>query len=383
MRKRNERKRRIINLDAAAGDNNPSSLHAAGVAAAHSLEEARETVSRALDARPAEIIFTSGGTEANNLAIFGVAHAVRHRVFKEHSVSRAHIITTVIEHASVLEPCRQLEREGCAVTYLPVNHDGMIDPEELAVALRPDTILVSIGYANNEIGVIQSLRVIAKIIRLFKKAISYKLEASPYFHTDACQALRFLDCRVSTLGVDLMTLNSGKIYGSSGVGCLYVRRGVKLQPILYGGGQERGWRSGTENVIAIAGFAQALEKSVKLRAKESIRLTKLRDYFIEKLLTISNTTLNGSATLRLPNNVNVSFANTDSEAIVLGLDAHGIAAASGSACSTLEKTASYVISAIGGAPESAVRLTFSRETTKRDLDYVLKILPGILARAQS
>ncbi len=366
--------KRLINLDAAAGSDNPSSIHSAGVRTAQTLSEARQTVARVLNAHSDEIIFTSGGTEANNLAIFGLA---RHRVSNKMCDTRCltfHIITTKIEHASILESCRQLEHEGFSVTYLLVKSDGLIDLKELAQALRPETILVSIGYANNEIGVIQPLREIAKIIR--RRCV---------FHTDACQAPPFLDLNAARLGVDLMTINSSKVGGPKGSGCLYARRGINLQPILYGGGQERGRRSGTENVSAAANFAQALEKCTRSREKESARLAKLRDYFIKKLLALPGTTLNGSATNRLPNNVNVSFAEADSEFMVLNLDARGVLAASGSACSAQEKPASHVITALGHDAtyaQTAVRFTLSRETKKADLDYVLKILPEILKRAR-
>ncbi len=363
-----------IYLDTAAGFDNPSSLHAEGVAAAKALDSARALVAAILGTRAEEIIFTSGGTEANNLALFGL---VKNKP--------GHIVTSVIEHASILESCRELERNGFAVTYLPVTPAGLINLAELKKALRPDTILVSIAYANNEIGVIQPLREIAKLIRNFKKLQANKLKASPFFHTDACQTPRFLDCRVATLGVDLMTLNSDKIYGPKGIGCLYVKQGIKLSPLLLGGGQERGWRSGTENVPGIVGFAKALELCTKLRIKESIRLAKLRDYFIEKLLTLPGVVLNGSAESRLPNNINISFTNTDSEFVVLNLDAAGVACSSGSACSTHIKDSSYVVRALGGDPEragSAVRFTLGRDTTKRDLDYVLKVLSGILSRSR-
>lgn len=357
---------------------NPSSLHRSGVVARRAVETARAGVASALGAERDEIIFTGSGTEANNLAILDVARESR----------SGHVITSVIEHVSVLEPCRALERQGLTLTYLPVRHDGLVDPAVLARTLRPDTILVSIGYANNEIGVIQPIREIARVIRNFKKlqTKSHKLKADdyPYFHTDACQAPRFLDCRAPTLGVDLLTLNSGKIYGPKGTGCLYVRRGLNLRPILYGGGQEHGLRSGTENVAGIVGFVKALELCVKLRAKESTRLSKLRDHFIFRLLKLNGVTLNGSPTARLPNNVNVSFAGADSEYVVLSLDAADVAASSGSACSTRTKDTSYVIKALGGNEErarSAVRFTLGRDTTKRVLDYVLKILPEILSRA--
>ncbi|MBI4136175.1 MAG: cysteine desulfurase [Candidatus Vogelbacteria bacterium] len=368
---------------------NPSSIHDSGVKARRAVETARAGIASILGAQADELIFTSGGTEANNLAILGI---IGHRVSQGHSVSGAQIITSTIEHASVLEPCRALERQGLTLTCLPVRNDGLVDPAELKRALRPETILVSIAYANNEIGVIQPLREITRVVRKFrnvKHRVSHMVCdtrcCTPIFHTDACQAPRFLDLDVRHLGVDLMTLNSAKIYGPKGAGCLYVRRGVDLSPLVYGGGQERGYRSGTENVVGIVGFSAALELGVKLREKESVRLSKLRDYFVARLLKLEGVFLNGSPTARLPNNVNVSFAGTDSEFVVLNLDAEGVAVSSGSACSTHLKDSSYVIEALGGGREralAAVRFSFGRDTTKHDLDYVLKILPGILSRAR-
>ncbi len=367
----------MINLDAAAGSDNPSSIHSAGVLAAVKLTGARELVAEALGAHADEIIFTGNGTEANNLATLGVARAAG-------VGEKKHVITLKTEHASVLEPCRALARAGCEVTYLDVKPDGLIDLAEFKKALRPETLLVSISYVNNEIGVIQPIHEIAKILR---KAKSQKLEASSYpvFHSDACQAPQYLDLNVARLGADLLTLNSAKISNAKGVGVLYVKRGVTLEPIIYGGGQERGLRSGTENVPAITQFAEALKLSVKKREKESARLTKLRDYFIKKLLKFEGTTLNGSATERVANNVNVSFAGADSEYVVLSLDANGVLASSGSACSTQTKNSSYVIEALGGGEAraaSAVRFTLNQDTQKSDLDHVLKILPEILNRAR-
>ncbi|MEK7585021.1 MAG: cysteine desulfurase family protein [Patescibacteria group bacterium] len=368
---------RIINLDAAAGGANPSSIHSAGVAAAAKLADARESVARVLAAHADEIIFTASGTEANNLALLGVARAIK-------SSKKSHIITLVTEHASVLEPCRALERAGFEVTYLGVKPDGLIDLAEFKKALRPETLLVSISYVNNEIGVIQPIREIAKIIRV-QHRVSDSGDTRCLFHIDACQAPQYLDLNVARLGIDLLTLNSAKISNTKGVGVLYVKRGVVLEPIIYGGGQERGLRSGTENVPAITQFAEALKLSVKKREKESARLTKLRDYFIKKLLKIEGATLNGSVTERVANNANVSFAGADSEYVVLSLDAKGVLASSGSACSTQTKDASYVIEALGGGEAraaSAVRFTLNPNTQKSDLDHVLKILPEILTRAR-
>ncbi|MBI2099991.1 MAG: aminotransferase class V-fold PLP-dependent enzyme, partial [Candidatus Vogelbacteria bacterium] len=246
-----------VYLDAAAGRGNPSSIHAEGVLAAAKLAEARRKVAGVLACQPDEIIFTSGGTESNNLAVFGVGKG--HRVFSS------------IEHSSILQT-------DLRATFVPVDADGLVNLKDLKKALRPETVLVSIAYANNEIGTIQPIREIAKIIRHYRKANSSKLTANsfPLFHTDACQAPRYLDLNVARLGVDLMSLNGAKVGGPKGVGCLYVRRGIKLQPMLVGGGQERGLRAGTENVEGIIRFAKALEAAAKNREKESKRLSALR-----------------------------------------------------------------------------------------------------------
>ncbi|MEK7552659.1 MAG: cysteine desulfurase family protein, partial [Patescibacteria group bacterium] len=309
--------------------------------------------------------------EANNLAVFGLGLGMGD-----------HVLTLVTEHASILEPCRTLVARGVAVTYLPVKSDGLIDLAMLKQSLRSNTALVSISYVNNEIGVIQPLREIAKIIRRFRKERS---SSRPYLHLDACQAPRFLPLDVRRLGADLLTLNSAKIYGPKGVGALWRRRALKLMPLVYGGGQEWGERSGTENVPGLAGFAIALEQCVKLRRKESARLGRLRDYFIKRLLALPDTRLNGSSGARAPNNVNVTFVKTDSELVVLNLDARGVACSSGSACSARTTGASYVIEALGyeaTTARGAVRFTLGRETTKADLDYVLRLLPSILSRAR-
>lgn len=342
-------------MDAAAGRVNPSSIHQEGVAARAKLEQARRTVAEVLVCQPDEIIFTSGGTESNNLAIFGVNQPrglVNHRGFSE------------IEHSSILQTDPK-------ATLIPVNADGLVDLSELKKSLAPKTVLVSIAYANNEIGVIQPIREIAKIIRHARKNGSRVL-----FHTDACQAPSFLDLNVARLGVDLLTLNSAKVYGPPGVGCLYVKRGIKLTPQLFGGGQERGWRPGTENVEGIVRFAKALKICASKREQESKRLTVLRDYFIKNLLKFPKVNLNGSASARLPNNVNVSFAGIEAEQLVIELDVKGVACSAGSACSARTGDESHV------AP-NGVRFTLGRDTTKTDLDYVLKILPPIIKKLRS
>jgi cysteine desulfurase len=337
---------------------NPGSLHKEGVAAKKILEKARRTIADILHAHSDEIIFTSGGTEANNLAIFGAVTVPE----------KAHLIISGIEHPSVLECARELERLGAEVVSLPVSSDGIVSPKSVKDALRQNTILVSIMYANNEIGTIQSIGEIAKIIRRHNKAGGNTL-----FHTDACQAMNYLDMNVLKLGVDMMTINASKIYGPKGIGALFVKRGVKLAPRIFGGGQEGGIRSGTENVPVIAGFAEAMKIAEKMKEKESARLAKLRDFFIHEVLTkIPDTALNGSASERLPNNANVSFFGADAEGIVILLDARGIAASTGSACANInrEGKVSHAVLALDGdriRAAGAVRFTLGRSTKKGDI----------------
>lgn len=366
---------------------NPSSLHGEGVAAARALAHARARVARVLGAHADEIIFTGGGTEANNLAIFGIMTPVGHFVSKRWTRSVQQMLSTTIEHASVLEPARKIESAGGRVIYLPVNNEGLIDLKKFKESLTPKTKLVSIIYAHNEIGVIQPVREIAKIIRHFKAKTLKAKSFFPLLYLDACQAPRFLDLDVARLGVDLMTLNGSKIYGPSGTGCLYVRREIELTPLLYGGGQEGGRRSGTENVAGAVGLATALEICASEREKESARLTKLRDQLIVGLLKIDGVTLNGPApdsdTERLPNNVNVSIAGVEGEQVVLELDARGVACSTGAACSIPERDDSHVIMALGKTKEeaeSAVRFTLGRDTTRAEVNYALKILPPILEK---
>ena len=284
----------------------------------------------------------------------------------------------------MLEPVWQLEKEGFAVTYLKADRQGLVNPADIKKALRPDTILVSVMYANNEVGTIQPIREIAKILRDFRKSISYKLKAIsyPYFHTDACQAANYLDLDVQKLGVDLLTLNGSKIYGPKMTGALYVRKGVPITPIVFGGGQERSLWSGTENVPGIIGFAKALEIAEKLKAKEAKRLTTLRDYFITRLKKeFSGITLNGDSVKRLPNNIHVSVSGVDGEALVLYLDAAGIMAAVGSACTSRSVEPSHVLKAMGISEKqarSSVRLTLGRSTIKDDCEYVVKTTKRVL-----
>jgi cysteine desulfurase len=308
----------------------------------------------------------------------GVARGL---ISKKKIAKPGHIITTAIEHRAVLEPCAALEREGWSVTYVPVTKDGMADLAEFRAALRPDTVLVSVMYANNEVGTIQPIREIAKVLRNWRKEQGN--DRLPYFHTDACQAPRFLPLEVEKLGVDLMTINGSKMYGPKGIGCLFVKRNTFLEPILYGGGQERGLRSGTESVPGIIGLATALEMAIELRDKETKRLIPLRDYFIERLSKLLNAHINGHLTERLPNNVNVTFDGIFGELMVLGLDARGIACSTGSACSSHTKDESHVIISLGNTKEYAdntVRFTLARETKKSDIDRALKAIADVIEK---
>ncbi|MCX6735523.1 MAG: cysteine desulfurase family protein [Candidatus Parcubacteria bacterium] len=345
---------------------NPSSLHKEGVEAKKALLEIRKDIAEAIGANPDEIIFTSGGTESNNLALFGVVQDPK----------KFHLIVSSIEHASVLECARELEKRGAEVTYLPVDSDGLVSPKDVKEAIKENTVLVSVMYANNEIGTIQPIAEIAKVIRHSK--------SKPIFHTDACQAVNYLDMNVLRLGVDLMTFNASKIYGPKGVGALFVKRGVKISPILFGGGQEKGARSGTENVAGLKGFAEAMRITEEMKEKESARLLKLRDFFIAEILKkIPGTVLNGSAEKRLPNNVNISIPGTDAEALVIQLDARGISCSTGSACANIshDGKVSHVIEALGfgrNRSASSLRFTLGRDTKKEDLFCTVNELSKIL-----
>ncbi len=344
---------------------NPSSLHKEGVLAKKELEKARKDIADSIGALSDELFFTGGGTESNNLAIFGT-------VIKPKG---SHVIVSVIEHPSVLDCVRELERRGAEVTYLPVGTDGIVSPKSVAEAIKENTVLVSVMYANNEIGTIQPIAEIAKVIRL--KTKSNKIKARPIFHTDACQATNYLDMNVLRIGADLMTFNASKIYGPKGVGALFVKRGINLSPILFGGGQEKGIRSGTENVAAICGFSEAMKITEELKEKEIERLSKLRDFFIAEIQKkMPNVVLNGDTKRRLPNNASLSFPGIDGEELVIQLDAHGIGVSSGSACANIahDGKVSYVLTAIGcdnNTARGGVRFTLGRQTTKEDISKTI------------
>jgi len=341
---------------------NPSSMHKQGLLANAAISEAREKISKILNCNSKEIIFTSGGTESVNLAIKGVALAK----------GEGHIIMQKTEHHAVLKTCEWLEKKGFAVTYLDVDEFGLVNPTDVKNAVRKDTILVTVMYANNEIGTIQPISEIGKICKM--KGV--------LFHTDACQAAGYLNLDVEKLNVDLMTINGSKIYGPKGSGLLFVKQGTKIEPGLHGGGQEFGLRSGTENVPSIVGFASALELAQKEKASESNKLSRLRDKLIFELLKIPNTRLNGHPTRRLPNNINISYSGVEGESILLKLNELGIFASTGSACSAKDIKPSHVLLAIGLSHELAhgsIRFSLGRNTTKKDIDYVLKVLPKIIS----
>lgn len=346
---------------------NPSSFHSYGKKAKDAILIARNKAAKILGANLNEIIFTNGGTEANNMAILGTVRA--NKKFGNH------IITSKIEHPSVLGPCRRLEQEGFRITYLNVDKNGIVKIDELKKALKKETILISIIYANNEIGVIQPIKKISTIVSDFYRRSKKNI---PVFHIDACQAAGALDINVKNLGVDLMTINGGKIYGPKASAILYKKANVKIEPLIFGGEQEMGFRAGTENVANIVGFSKALELAEKLRKKESKRLTKLRDYLIKRVLKeIPKSKLNGHPKKRLPNNAHFSFLDIEGEALVLYLDRYGIYCSTGSACSSLSLKPSHVILALGvpfEAIHGSLRVTLGRFTTKKDIDYFIKIL---------
>jgi len=348
---------------------NPSSVHWAGRQAKYGLEEARERVATLINARPAEVLFTSGGTESNNLALRGVLWEARGKGM--------HLITTAIEHSSILGPLRILAGEGFTATILPVDNEGRISAQSLTAALRPETVLVSVSLANHEIGTIQPVAALSRVTR----------DRDILFHVDAVQAVGKLPLDVNHLGVDLLSLSAHKIYGPKGMGALYVRRGTSLLPLMGGGAQEREKRPGTENVAAAVGFgvattlaAQELERT----AAHSFRLiTRLWEGIQERVPHVS---LNGPERDRLANTLNVGFAGAAGEGLMMGLDLAGIAVSTGSACAAGSIEPSHVLLALGhdeAAAKSAIRFSVGRNTTDEEIDRVLEVLPGVVERVRA
>lgn len=357
---------------------NPGAIYELGVRANKAIENSRKQIAQILNAQADEIIFTSGGTEANNLALIGCAWARKH--------AGDHIITTPIEHASVLEPCRELERNGLKITYLPVDRFGLVNPKQIQEAITPKTILISVMSANNEVGTIEPIQDIGKLILQINKARTLENLPVIYFHSDAVQAASFLDLNVNKLHTDLLTINASKIYGPKGVGVLYKKRSASIKPLIWGGGQEEGRRGGTENPGLIAGLSASLALAQNTRHKETQRLKKIRDYFWQNLSKkIEGATLNGHPQMRLPNNLHISIKGIDGEALLIYLDAAGIQCSTGAACSLIEAESSHVLHALGLSDEqikSSLRFSLGRSTTKKDLDYVLTILPEAIKKIQ-
>jgi cysteine desulfurase len=346
---------------------NPSSIYGLGRESGRAMEQAHQTVAEILNCSPQEVIFTSCGTESDNLALRGVAFERRHRLKKNH------IITSAIEHHAIGHTLEQLEKHfGFEVTYVPVDAHGLVDPAEVERAIRPDTALISIMYANNEVGTIEPIAEIGAIARAQKIP----------FHTDAVQAGGVLSLDVQALNTDLLSLSAHKFYGPKGVGVLYARRGVPSLPMQTGGGQGRGRRAGTENVAYIVGLATALRLATDHAEEANARISQLRDRLIAGVLArIPDSQLSGHPTLRLPNSASFLFKYIEGESILLNLDLMGVAASSGSACTSGSLDPSHVLLAMGFPHEVAhgsLRLTLGKENTEEDVDYVLDILPGIV-----
>ncbi|MDA8227264.1 MAG: cysteine desulfurase NifS [Desulfitobacterium hafniense] len=346
---------------------NPSSVHSFGREVKDALEQARQQVAELIGAEPSEITFTSGGTEADNMAVLGTAEIMRKK--------GKHLITSAIEHHAVLETCEYLAKNGFELTIIPVNEEGIVSVEDVAKAIRPDTILISIMHANNEVGSIQPIAEIGKLAR----------EKGIVFHVDAVQSLGKIPINVKEMNVDLLTISSHKIYGPKGVGALFIRKGVRLAPILHGGGQEKRRRSGTENSPGIIAFGKACELEGQRMVAEAERIRKLRDRLQKGILDrIEYAKVNGPVgDNRLPGNLNVSIRFVEGEALLLSLDMVGIAASSGSACTSGSLDPSHVLLAMGLSHEIAhgsLRFSLGRQNTEEDVDYVLEQLPKIVER---
>jgi cysteine desulfurase len=348
---------------------NPSSIHAFGREAKKGLEDARQQIATLIGAQPEEIVFTSGGTEADNMALIGAALANQKK--------GNHIITSAVEHHAILDTCKYLEKQGFKLTILPVDEDGLLSVEAVEKALTPETILVSIMHANNEVGTIQPIEEIGKLLQ--GKGI--------IFHVDAVQSLGKIPVNVNDLGVNLLTASSHKIYGPKGVGCLYIRKGTRIQSLVHGGSQERKRRSGTENLPGIVGFGKACELAGQRMEADSAMIADLRDRLMKGIFDrLDHVKLNGHPTKRVPTNLNVSFEFIEGESLLLSLDMKGIAGSSGSACTSGSLDPSHVLLSMGICHEIAhgsLRLTLGRENTVEDVDYVLEVLPEIVTRLRA
>ena len=354
---------------------NAASIHTPGQRARAAVETAREQVAALIGARPQEIVFTSGGTESDNHAIFGVVG----QAFLPVSSSRTansfpHIITTAIEHEAVLNACQALEKQGARVTYLPTDREGLIDLGELRRGIRPETVLITIMHANNELGAVQPLEEIGRIAK----------EADVYFHTDAVQSAGKIPIDVNTLQVDLLSISGHKLYAPKGIGALYVRGGTRLRQLLYGGHHQRGFRPGTENVAGIVGLGKAVEIACKSLAEDAQRIAALRDKLQQGLLQrVPHSRVNAGAAPRTPNTTNLVFPGVEGEALLIALDLKGLACSTGAACSSGAVEPSHVLTAIGLPPEEArasLRFSLGRHTTPADIDFALNVVPAAVAQ---
>lgn len=341
---------------------NPSSIHRHGRLAEKAIKHARRQISNLIHASPDEILLTSGGTESNNAALYGLTH----------NSTKKQIITTSVEHEAILEPCKRLEESGFNVSYLPVDKTGMLDPDDLADHLTEDTCLVSVMLANNEVGTIQPIKKIAKICH----------QMCVPLHSDAVQAAGKIPLDVSELGVDLMSVSSHKLNGPKGVGALYVRQNTRLDPLILGGGQEAGLRSGTENVAGIVGFGKACEMALENLHKNNTHLCNLRDYLTSEIVKkIPHVSYNGSTAHRLPNNAHFTFLGVNGEDLIIKLDEHGISASTGSACSVKTQKASHVLQAMDFSHEQisgSLRLSIGIFNTKQEIDRTVDVLTSVI-----
>ncbi|MDR0920683.1 MAG: cysteine desulfurase NifS [Oscillospiraceae bacterium] len=348
---------------------NPSSIYKLGRDSKKAIEIAREKTAKALNCDPKEIIFTSCGTESDNWAIKSTARRLKSR-------GKTHIITTVFEHHAVLHTCEQLEKEGFSISYIPVSKEGLVNPEDIKNAITEETAIVSVMFANNEIGTIQPIKEIAEICR----------EKKVIFHTDAVQALGNVSIDLNELGVDLASFSGHKIHAPKGIGCIYIRKGVALPTLIQGGGQERAKRAGTENVAGIVGFGTAIEKAVENIPAKIEKLTPLRNKLIDGILKLPHTRLNGSKTQRLCGNVNISIEGIEGESLLLMLDMFGIAASSGSACTSGSLDPSHVLLSLGLVHEVAhgsLRLSIGENFTDSEADYILETIPKVVEKLRA
>ena len=345
---------------------NPSSLHTEGVKAAEHLDKARKTIADCIGALPQEIYLTSGGSEADNWALKGVAQTLAAK-------GKKHIVSTVIEHHAILHTLDALKKQGFEYTLVPVDSEGYVSPDDIAAAIRPDTALVSVMYANNEIGTIQPIREISKVCH----------DKGALFHCDAVQAVGHIPVNVVADGIDLMSVSAHKFHGPKGIGVLYVRKGVTLTNLIEGGAQERGRRAGTESVALASGMAAALEEACALMDERAARLSRIRDHIIDELLKIERSRVNGGREKRVPGNVSMCFEGVEGEALLLLFDFNGIAASSGSACTSGSLDPSHVLLALGLPHEIAhgsLRISLADDVTDEDAEHLIKVVPEIVAK---